>query len=214
VSVASDQAPRPAARENLSKDELVKQVASLAPLVTGVLTRSMIERLLAARNFEDAVRTILDDIIALHGSEYGNLQLASGGDLVIVAHRGFKLPLLAAFRRVNKDHYSACGRAFRLGHQIVIHDVEADEGFAQLRKIAREAGFRAVQSTPLITSAGTVLGVVSTHFTRPHTPSFIEIQTLKEYGAAACDFAYSFLKDGELGVRAEQMSAKLYAGFL
>ena len=45
-------------------------------------------------------------------------------------------------------------------------------------------------------------------------PTFIEMQTLKEYGAAACDFAYSFLKDGELGARAEQMRAKLYAGFL
>lgn len=73
---------------------------------------------------------------------------------------------------------------------------------------------RAGVSSPLIISAGTVLGVVSTHFTRPHTPTFIEMQTLKEYGAAACDFAYSFLKDGELGTRAEQMNAKLYAGFL
>jgi hypothetical protein len=52
---------------------------------------------------------------------------------------------------VRKDDGCACGRAIQKGQQIVIHDVEAEEAFAPFRKAAAEAGYRAVQSTPLIT---------------------------------------------------------------
>jgi two-component system, sensor histidine kinase len=178
-----------------------------------MLMRSMIARVSSAASFEDAIQIILNDVIGLHGSEFGNLQLAGGGDLVIVAQRGFLPPFLNAFRRVRKDDDSACGRAIRQGRQIVIHDVQADEAYAPFRKIAAEAGYRAVQSTPLITSIGTLIGVVSTHFTTPHTPTPIEMQTIKEYGIIASDFVYSLLNGIELGAKAEQMNSKLYAGF-
>lgn len=176
-----------------------------------MLTRSMIARVSSAISFEDTIQIILDDMIALHGSEYGNLQLATGGELVIAAQRGFLLPFLTAFRRVNKDDDSSCGRAIRRGEQIVIRDVEADKDYAPFRQIAAEAGYRGVQSTPLITSSGILLGVVSTHFTVPHAPTAIEMQTIKDYGTAASDFAYSLLDGMELGAKAEQMSSKLYA---
>jgi hypothetical protein len=91
-----------------------------------MLTRSMIERVSAAARFEDAIQIILDDVIALHGSEYGNLQLASGDELLIAAQRGFFAPFLIAFRRVRKEDGSACGRAIRRGEQIVINDVGLD----------------------------------------------------------------------------------------
>jgi GAF domain-containing protein len=179
-----------------------------------MLTRSMIERVSAAARFEDAIQIILDDVIALHGSEYGNLQLASGDELLIAAQRGFFAPFLIAFRRVRKEDGSACGRAIRRGEQIVINDVGLDEAYAPYRKIAAAAGYRAVQSTPLLTSGGIVLGVVSTHFTVPHTPTWIEMETLGKYGPAAADVAYSLLNGMSLAVKAEEMSSKLYARFL
>jgi GAF domain-containing protein len=198
------------ARENSPQE----RIASSTSLARSVLTRSMIARLSAAATFENAIQTILDDVIALHGAEYGTLQLATGDELVIVAQRGFFQPFLTVFRRVSKDDGSVCGRALGQGQQIVIKDVEADEAFTPFRKIAAEAGYRAVQSTPLITSSGVLLGVVSTHFTVPHAPTAIEMQTLKEYGTAASDYVYSLLNGMELGAKAEQMSSKLYAGFL
>ena len=171
----------------------------------------MVERVSAAATFEDAVQTILDDVIALHGSEFGNIQLAAGDALLIAAQRGFFRPFLTTFRQVRADDDSACGRAIRQREQIVIHDIEADDAYAPFRKIAAEAGYRAVQSTPLFASSGTLLGVVSTHFTRPHTPTPIEMQTLREYATAASDLAYPLLKGTELAAKAEQMSGKLYA---
>jgi GAF domain-containing protein len=42
------------------------------------------------------------------------------------------------------------------------------ERVPQHREAAAAAGFRAVQSTPLIDAAGTLLGVLSTHYPEPH----------------------------------------------
>jgi len=58
------------------------------------------QRLLSTRTFETAVQTILDDVVALHGAEYGNVQLPLRDELVIVAQRGLSAPFLKTFRRV------------------------------------------------------------------------------------------------------------------
>ena len=50
---------------------------------------------------------------------------------------------------------------------VLIPDVTTDPSFAVHRNIAESAGFRAVQSTPLINRRGTLLGVLSTHFRSP-----------------------------------------------
>lgn len=48
----------------------------------------------------------------------------------------------------------------------MIKDVEADPAYAPLRAIARAAGYRAVQSTPLVGPDGAILGMLSTHSAR------------------------------------------------
>jgi hypothetical protein len=53
------------------------------------------------------VRTILDDVIAFHGAQYGNAQLPAGDHLVIAAQRGFDREFLQTFRRVKKDDTDA-----------------------------------------------------------------------------------------------------------
>ena len=49
----------------------------------------MTVRLLRKRTFEDAIHVILDDVIALHGAEFGNVQLPLGDELVIAAQYAF-----------------------------------------------------------------------------------------------------------------------------
>jgi len=53
-------------------------------------------RLLQKRTFEDAIHVILDDVIALHGAEFGKVQLQIGEELVIAAQVGLSKPLLMA----------------------------------------------------------------------------------------------------------------------
>lgn len=175
---------------------------------------AMSKRLHAARTFEDVIEIMLDDTIGLHGAEYGNVQLPVGNELVIVAQRGLTEPFLRAFMRVRKDDGCACGRALRLRKSIVVEDVEKDAEFAAFVQDAQTAGFRAVQSTPLFTSDGLLLGVVSTHFANVHVPTPIEMSTLQLYSVAAAEHAYTLLGNAALDEKAEQMNEALYASLL
>ena len=125
----------------------------------------------------------LDGALSLAGADRGNIQILdpATGSLKIAAQRGFGAEFLDYFAAVDDDR-SACGRAARERAQTVIADVDADESFAPHRDIAAASGFRAVQSTPLIDQAGRLLGVVSTHYPRPYSPSALDLQLLRRYG--------------------------------
>ena len=170
----------------------------------------MRQRLIAKRTFEQAVSVIMDDVVALHGAEFGTFQLLVGDELIIVAQRGFRAPFLRALARLNKDHGTACARALKHAYTVVIQDVEQDADYAPFRQIARDAGYRAVQSTPLI-CRGTAIGVVSTHFANVHEPTGIEIQTLAEYVGFAGDRLRQLAPGDSLATKAEDMCRNVTA---
>jgi len=168
------------------------------------------QRLLSTRTFETAVQTILDDVVALHGAEYGNVQLPLRDELVIVAQRGLSAPFLKAFRRVKADDGCACGRALRLGKPVVVVDVDKDPEYAPFRKDAKSAGYRSVQSTPLMANKRRLVGIVSTLFAQVYEPTAIEMEVLSTYSAIAAEHLRTLIADGTLAERAKQMNEILY----
>jgi GAF domain-containing protein len=62
--------------------------------------------------------------------------------------------------------------------RIVIRDIRGDTAFAPHRRYAHDAGYVAVQSTPLIGNSFRLLGVLTTFFDRPHHPGPQAIATL------------------------------------
>jgi GAF domain-containing protein len=172
----------------------------------------MIQRLLEQTTVEGAIQTILDDVVAMHGAEFGNVQIPIGNELAIVAQRGLSAEFLRTFRRVYSYQGTACGRAMRLGEVVQIADVESDPLFAAYRIDAKKAGFRSVQSAPFFTQDKRLMGVVSTHFANSHQPSQVEVDMLKAYSCPAADHVYQLLGDGSLAVKAEQMSQQLHIG--
>lgn len=111
----------------------------------------------------------VDDAIELLHAQFGNLQIYdhSTNALIMVAQRNFRKPFLDYFAVVISDEESACGRCLATGERVVIEDVDNDPSFVRHLPIARETGFRAVQSTPLCDHSGRFLGVISTHFHEP-----------------------------------------------
>ncbi|HMY73790.1 MAG TPA: GAF domain-containing protein, partial [Blastocatellia bacterium] len=142
------------------------------------------------QNLRDGLDEMLAVTIELLGADKGNIQLleAEREVLVIAAQRGFSQPFLDYFHEVSTQENSACGRALRSGRRIIIEDVETDEPYTLLRPVAREAGYRAVQSTPLIGRDGVPLGMISTHFRVPHRPIEHELRLLDLYARQAADF--------------------------
>ena len=140
------------------------------------MLEQMEHRLRGAKTFEAAINTVLDDVMALHGAEYGDLQLCCGGDVIIVAHRKLPLEFIKQFGHIKAGDKSASGRALKTRRSVVIPDVDREPSYKPWLGAARLAGYRSIQSTPLITSAGSMLGVVSTLFANPHQPTNIEMR--------------------------------------
>jgi GAF domain-containing protein len=169
----------------------------------------MMDRLVAQPTFEAAIATLLADVVALHGAEFGDVQLPIGDELVIVARFGLDADFVRAFRRVRSDDGSACGRALRARETVVIADVECDAEYAAFRPDARAAGYRSVQTTPLFTRDGELIGMVSTLFANVHEPTEIEIDALQKYSIAAADYLRSLLNGETVVGKAVDMHARL-----
>ena len=127
--------------------------------------------LLSSCDRETALGIFLDLVMAIQGSDFGNLQIyrSEQRTLEIVRQRGFKPDFLDAFRSGSADSPCCCGRALRTRKPIVVLDAEHDTDFAAYWPVVEKAGYRAVQSFPLI-ARSQVIGVVSTHFRAPGRP--------------------------------------------
>ncbi|MCI3953342.1 MAG: hypothetical protein K0R53_2842 [Burkholderiales bacterium] len=152
---------------------------------------------------------MLSASIELLGADMGHVRLLdfSREVLVIAAHRGFKPDFLDAFHEVPIGDTSAAARALRSGERCVIEDVEDDAAYAPLRPLARAAGFRAVQSTPLVGHDGKIVGIVSTHFRSAHRASEQELRKLDLYARQACDFIERWRADEVLRASEERYRA-------
>jgi PAS domain S-box-containing protein len=120
----------------------------------------------------------------------GNMQLRNEAtdSLEIVANRGFTADFLEHFSEVDATSGSACSRALATRRRVLIPDVTKDTQFAPHLAAATAAGFRAVQSTPLLSRTGRVLGVLSTHYVQPHTPSERDLRLLDVCAQQASDY--------------------------
>lgn len=139
------------------------------------------------------IQPILDRLlqrgIDLSQTCFGNVQLMNwqAGCLEIKAQQGFDEGFLRFFERVRIEHGSACARALRNRHAVVIEDIMADEEFSPCRPVVRRAGIRGVQSTPILSSSGALLGIMSTHFAVPHRLTKIELRELQHVAHVAAD---------------------------
>jgi PAS domain S-box-containing protein len=68
-----------------------------------------------------------------------------------------------------------------------VEDVETDEYFAPFRPIARAAGYRAAQSTPIMSREGVLLGTLATQFRSVHRPAEQDLRLLDFYVRQAAD---------------------------
>jgi PAS domain S-box-containing protein len=142
-------------------------------------------------DFDQCLIIILEAAISLTGADKGNIQLFDpvSDSLVIAAHRGFEEPFLKFFARV-RDDSCACGKAWQSGERVVVEDVTESEIFAGNPSLDAllEAGVRAVQSTCLMSSTGRLLGMISTHFSRPRRLSEGELRTMDLLARQATDY--------------------------
>lgn len=124
----------------------------------------------------------LNHSVDVLGARFGNVQLVDwkSGSLEIKSQCGFDAEFLNFFGRVKLQDGSACARALRNRSSIIIEDVMLDPQFGPCCEIILRAGIRAVQSTPLISSSGALVGILSTHFALPHRPTDRQMSAVRD----------------------------------
>lgn len=164
------------------KNELAEELSAMTGL------HQLSTRLLANTELRPLLEEVLNATITLQNADFGNLQLyyPKTRALEIVAHRGFQQDFLDHFASVHDDG-AVCGRAMKCSERVIVEDVLLDPAFEPHRAIAASAGFRAVQSTPLIGLGGKRLGMISTHFRQPHRPSERELRLTDLYARRAAE---------------------------
>jgi signal transduction histidine kinase len=148
------------------KDELATELLAMTRL------HEFSTRLWAITELPAVLDEVLTATMDIQQADFGNVQLCNPEShaLEIVSQRGFNAEFLDYFAAADPSS-TVCGRAMQSRSRVVIEDVQSDAQFAPHRHIALAAGFRAVQSTPLVNRGGEILGMISTHFKRPHRPS-------------------------------------------
>jgi two-component sensor histidine kinase len=142
--------------------------------------------------FEVCLSEITRTAIAISGADKGNLQLFDEtlGSLRIVAQQGFQERFLKFFENVDDHVASACGTAMATHDQVIVDDVLTSKIFVDepTQKVLLDAEVRAVISTPLKSSKGGLLGVISTHFSRPGHPSERQLRLTNILARQAADY--------------------------
>lgn len=116
---------------------------------------------------------LLNASVKIMNSDLASLQLyhQEAKTLTLVANRNFH-PLSASYwHTVSADSGSVCGEALRNGLRIVVSDIEAEDFAKSELSIFRHSGIRAVQSTPLLSRNGKIIGMISTHWKAPRVLS-------------------------------------------
>jgi PAS domain S-box-containing protein len=126
-------------------------------------------------DLDSLYKRVLDLAIKLMSADMGSMQRfhPEQRELRLLAWKGFQLSSAAFWERVHPESASTCGAALSVGHRVMVPDVEASDfmaGTADLHAY-RQSGIRAVQSTPLISRSGRLLGMISTHWRKPHQPT-------------------------------------------
>ena len=134
---------------------------------------------------------VLDAAIGLMSADMGSMQrfCPERNELRLLAWRGFHPESAAFWEWVRLDSSSTCGAALSAGHRVTVPDVEACSlmaGTADLDAY-RRSDIRAVQSTPLVSRFGRVLGMISTHWREPHQPRERALRLLDVLARQAAD---------------------------
>jgi signal transduction histidine kinase/DNA-binding response OmpR family regulator len=151
-------------------------------------------RMISEENPQSLYEQLLDAATSIMRSEYASIQMyyperGLAGELRLLGFRGFNANAARFWEWVQPASDSTCGIALRTRERVVVTDVETCEFMAGSDdlKTYLETGIHAVQSTPLLSRGGRLLGMISTHWRAPHQPAEGELRLLDVLARQAAD---------------------------
>lgn len=174
-------------------------------------------RLLEKEGLQPLLQEIMNAGVAIVEADMGTLQLFKDDCLRIVAAYGHR-PAFLEFFEFAESRASVCGEATKRGERVVVPDVGTSSIFAGTPslKVLREAGVRAVQSTPMMSRTGALIGILTTHWKVPYSPNKHDLWRIDLLARQAADLIeYSRAKEelrksrDELDIRVQERTRAL-----
>jgi PAS domain S-box-containing protein len=175
------------------QDQLALELAAMRRL------HELGQRLMALEDESALLNEILTAARSITGADMGNIQLlGDDGLLRIQVQHGFSRKFLDFFSSVQAGDAATCGVALVNRVRVVVEDLENSSIFAgtPALRVLREEGVRAVQSTPLVTRADVLVGILSTHYGAPRTFSERDLRLIDLLARHAADLMEN-LRAGE-----------------
>ncbi|HEY9620590.1 MAG TPA: GAF domain-containing sensor histidine kinase, partial [Crinalium sp.] len=166
--------------------------------------RELGERLVIEGDIQTLYQEILTTAIALTHADAGTVQLFDPAkqDLILLAAQGVERTMTEYFYRVNVTSNTPCGLALKNGARTFVNfDVPESEDPDGSMRLHVEAGYRSAQSTPLMARSGRPLGMISTHWRKPHQPNERELRFLDLLARQAADL----IKQRQITAEREQL---------
>src|SRR5688572_48385 len=167
-----------------------------AELEDATLLQSISAELVHEETEDSLYDKIVAAAMAIMHSQFAVLQRlhperGNGGQLELLAAKGFTPQSMAEWTWIDAGpaSQSCSATSLRAGGRAIIADIEkhpALEGSTDLDRY-RRTGIAAVQSTPLFARDGNIVGMLSTHWTRPHTPPERDLRQLDILARQAAD---------------------------
>jgi PAS domain S-box-containing protein len=169
-------------------------------------------QLINSHGTEALFEQILDAAVAILHSDFASIQMlyperGTNGELRLLGHRGFNEGAAKRWEWVHPEMHTTCSEALLTGRRVVVSDVR---DFAHMLGNANveeylDAGIYAIQSTPLISRSGVLLGIVSTHWRNPHELSVSEARAMDILARLAADVIERSRADDNLRTALEQL---------
>jgi len=155
---------------------------------------------------------LIDAAVSIMRSDFGSMQqyyphLGARGELKLLGHRGFTPEAAKFWTWVRADSSCTCGVAINRRERVLAADVENTTFMAGTADQAQllAAGIRAVQTTPLLSRSGELVGMISTHWKQCHEPSERELRMFDILARLAADLIERTRRDEEGRRREERL---------
>jgi len=156
----------------------------VAELADTRLLQAISAELITEGNAEALYEKIIDAAMMIMRSDFASMQMLHAergeGELELLAFRGFSEQAARFWKWVRSDSSSTCGMALRQRQRVITADVEKCCVIASSSdlEVYLSTGIRSVQTTPLLSRDGKLVGMLSTHWRHPHEPSERDLRLL------------------------------------
>ena len=167
------------------EEQLAAELAGMARL------QQVSTRLVVTGDTDSLLQEIVEAAIAITAADMGSIQLLKRdtGQFELRASYGFDRAFVSRFCAIESG-VGCCGLALKRGQRVIVEDVRSspilDNDSA--REGLLEAGVRAVQSTPVVSRSGTIVGMLSTHYRSPRRPADRDLRVLDLLARQAADW--------------------------